>query len=184
VRAAVVAGLCASLVACTRTLGRDPPNFSPPADVVPAVVPLVVDAQFDSVARSKIEEAIDHWNYALHGYRVLYFAGVTPIPLAAKIPENAWTISFAEHAPPPPEVADGAIAWVAALGSGNIHLTPHGYRVGVIIHEIGHSLGLRHLPGTVMAPAGNGQNCIDGETLDSLADVTGWDRRKLRSTCP
>lgn len=182
-RAAIVAvfALCLS---CARTANVEPlaPTF--PADTVPSVTPIFVDSAFDASTRSEIEESIDFWNYALHGYRVLYLAGVLQNPLGAALPANAWTITFNETAPPPPEIVEGAIAWATAVGSGEIHLTPNGEKLGVILHEMGHSLGLGHLAGTVMDPVDSGKDCLDWETLSVLAAVSGWDWRTLRPTCP
>ena len=53
----------------------------------------------------------------------------------------------------------------------------------IIMHELGHSLGLAHMPEGLMTPMPTGINCIDSATLNQFCGIHDCSGIKIKTDC-
>lgn len=160
-----------------------------PASLMPTeVINVRIDINFSAGERTKIVEAVAHWNHALNGQIRL---DVSAQPYNVNAPShatggatgrNTWTVAKVNGrgASPIPGRGPGlgtlAQAQETTNGSGIISVFADklGNRdlAQIMLHEIGHVLGLGHEnAGRLMSPhyAGNAQQCIDRGAMQAIA---------------
>ena len=193
---ALMIGAGAALVFAASSAGaRDPPEAARLQDpgyaasaIHVAVIPLHIDRTFPAAERDHILSAIDQWNNVMNGTMrfdiapdaydfTTYAAG----PLRAA---RAWVIARVDSHHP---LIDNptfhrALAVSVGVRSGVIYIVHDriGRRdlTGIVMHELGHVLGLRHdAGGRLMSPYAtkDAQKCIDKGTVRALALAHGFD---------
>lgn len=159
--------------------------------------PVYIDRDFDPQERSAIHAALADWNMVLNGY--LHFKIIkedvdySNYIVLLEMRESMQGLAFVKRDVGEVEVQledPRTLAWTNGVGGDQIHVI--GQRVGVrnlrviLEHEIGHSLGVDHLPirGTLMYPGySGGADCIDRVTVQTLAGRRGWDWHHM-NYCP
>jgi hypothetical protein len=150
----------------------------PGATVRSEIVPLIVTDSFSLYERAKIQRAVNEWNVALNG-----FVRFEVVPDANKVTSRVrerWLISSK-----PGGQNTGLPATLAATypvtGVGGlmvVYVERIGRRDlgGVVMHELGHVLGLGHNPqGGLMAAHYHptSQQCVDRATVEAVAARRG-----------
>jgi hypothetical protein len=150
----------------------------PPATIVEETVALRIAGPFDLGDRARILRAVNEWNVALNGF--VRFAIVDePVTLTAGPRQlRSWTIMAANgvgpRAAPGPTIA---LAHTQAVpGAGGLMIVYRdriGMRDlgGVVMHELGHVLGLGHGEKGLMAAHYHptDQQCVDKATITAVA---------------
>ncbi len=167
---------------------------APPADLeglLPDIQPVYIDVRFTDAERASIVAAVREWNVALNGYRV-YDVQVEPFDMDLGIIKRMMDttqgllVLRADVEGLDPDL-ETALAWVPGLGAPLVHVVSE--RIGtrdlrtIVMHEIGHTLGLPHVPvkGTLMFPYYPfGVDCIDRITAQALATIRRLDWHHLR----
>jgi hypothetical protein len=182
----VISGQLVAVLACSPAIAQG--AIAPaavPADILrrytrhpshsrPEIVVLQVDGPFDSDDRAKIVLAIDEWNHALNGYVRFDVA-----PPGAWRPQ-AWAIrSEKGGTPQAPDAAGQPLSFTQAgfAGVGGrvvVYVDRIGTRDlrGVVLHELGHVLGLGHDAAGILMSARytpTAELCVDKPTAQALA---------------
>lgn len=153
-----------------------------PAATVEETVPLHVAGPFGLGDRAKILRAVNEWNVALNGFVRFEILDDAAAPTADPRQPRPWTIMAAQGVGTGvgPRVAPGptiALAHTLAVpGAGGlmiVYLDRIGRRDlgGVVMHELGHVLGLGHGERGLMAAHYHptDQQCVDKATISAVA---------------
>jgi len=149
-----------------------------PAATAEEIVPLRIKGSFSPGDRAKILRAVNEWNVALNGFVRFTIVEDSGVAAANARPSRPWSIMAAEGISP--RVVPGptiALAHTQPLpGSGGLMIV-YVDRIGtrdlgsVVMHELGHVLGVGHGEKGLMAalyhPAD--QQCIDKATIAAVA---------------
>lgn len=157
------------------------------------VIPVRIDTGFTDADRATIEHAVAEWNHVLNGHVRLeigeaFNAGPTPTPYVPKDPKT-WFIGRV-GGPGGFESGQGikknpfsrALAQTHELANGGQLVLVFSDRVGqrdlngILLHEMGHALGLGHDgKGQLMHAhyASSRQQCVDRAAVQALASSRG-----------
>ncbi len=149
-----------------------------PAATAEEIVPLRLKGSFTPGERAKILRAINEWNVALNGFVRFTIVEDSGASVASARPSRPWSIIAAQGISP--RVVPGptiALAHTQPLpGSGGLMIV-YVDRIGtrdlgsVVMHELGHVLGVGHGEKGLMAahyhPAD--QQCVDKATITAVA---------------
>jgi hypothetical protein len=149
-----------------------------PAATTAEIVPLRIKGSFTPGDRAKILRAVNEWNVALNGLVRFTIVDDSSVPVANPRQSRPWSIMAAQGISP--RVVPGptiALAHTQPLpGSGGlmiVYVDRIGTRDlgGVVMHELGHVLGVGHGEKGLMAahyhPAD--QQCVDRATIAAVA---------------
>ena len=150
----------------------------PAATARPEIVALIVAETFSLHERAKILRGVNEWNVALNGF--VRFEIVSGGKKATTGATEHWTIT-SKQGGQNFDTATTLAATYPAAGIGGlmvIHVSRIGRRDlgGVVMHELGHVLGLGHNPkGGLMAAHYHptSQQCIDRATAEAVAAKRG-----------
>ncbi|MPZ34244.1 MAG: matrixin family metalloprotease [Rhodospirillales bacterium] len=149
-----------------------------PAAIVEEIVPLRITGSFSLGDRAKILRAVNEWNVALNGFVRFAIVDDAAAPAADARQPRPWTIMAAQGVGP--RVAPGPTTALAHTqpvpGAGGlmiVYLDRIGMRDlgGVVMHELGHVLGLGHGERGLMAAHYHptDQQCVDKTTITAVA---------------
>jgi hypothetical protein len=149
----------------------------PPAATVQETVTLRIAGPFDLDDRARILRAVNEWNVALNGFVRLAIVDDSA-PGASQRQPRPWTIMTANGIGPRATPGSTiALAHTQAVpGTGGLMIV-YRDRIGmrdlgsVIMHELGHVLGLGHGPKGLMAAHYHptDQQCVDKATIADVA---------------
>lgn len=152
------------------------------------IIAIQIDHQFGPSEQSKVLRAIEEWNYALNGYirfevTSTSFGAAVPnsMPAASRSSKN-WVIAHAVGRGQDRGNAGDVLALTQRLpGFGGLMIL-YDDAIGradlgnIVLHELGHVLGLEHDPATRLMSANyltDRQGCIDEATVTALAALEG-----------
>ena len=170
-------GPAAPSVAANYTRHRAQPRLT-------EVISVNLKGDFSPAEQARIYRAVADWNHVLNGFARFELA---PDDAQLSGRANSWVIAGAALRSPGP-IRDAMLAYTQPAPSGgglvNIFLGQLG-RIdiaAVILHELGHVLGLAHsveegLMAAYYSP--HAQRCIDRLTVAMLAKVRGWPLEQL-----
>jgi hypothetical protein len=149
-----------------------------PAATVEEIVPVRLAGSFSPGDRAKILRAVNEWNVALNGFVRFTIVDGSAASSANARQSRPWSIMAAEGVGP--RVAPGptiALAHTQAIpGAGGlmiVYLDRIGMRDlgSVVMHELGHVLGVGHGEKGLMAAHYHptDQQCVDKATITALA---------------
>ena len=169
----------------------------PPAATVPETVPLRITGAFSPGDRAKILRAVNEWNVALNGFVRFTIVDDSVAPVAKARAPRPWSIMAAEGVGP--RVARGPTVALAVTqpvpGAGGLMIV-YLDRIGtrdlgsVVMHELGHVLGVGHGEKGLMAAHyhPSDQQCVDKATAAAVAagrrlpaDQLNWCEAKVAS---
>ena len=148
------------------------------AATVEEIVPLRITGAFGPGDRAKILRAVNEWNVALNGFVRFTIVDASSTPAANTRQPRPWSIMAAEGGGP--RVARGPTIALAVTqpmpGTGGLMIV-YLDRVGtrdlgsVIMHELGHVLGVGHGQKGLMAAHyhPSDQQCVDKATAAAVA---------------
>jgi hypothetical protein len=153
-----------------------------PAVTVEEMVPLRITGSFSPGDRAKILRAVNEWNVALNGFVRFTIVDDSSPPIANTHRSRPWSIVGTEDIGP--RVAAGptiALAHTQAIpGAGGlmiVYLDRIGMRDlgSVVMHELGHVLGVGHGEKGLMAAHYHptDQQCVDKATVTAVAAKRG-----------
>ena len=153
-------------------------------------IPVRLDASFNAAERATVERALNEWNHVLNGHIRLeigeaFNAGPTPTPYGLTDPRT-WFIgkvngtgggfdtghsirkgAFARALAQHHSLSNGGhlvLVWADRIGNRDLN--------GILLHEMGHALGLGHDSRGQLMSAHYGhqkQQCVDRAAVHSLA---------------
>jgi len=138
------------------------------------IIALRINGPFVLGDRAKVFRAVNEWNLALNGFVRFEIVPEGSPPPAGK----TWTIVASQDNAP---AARSALAFTYALPNGGglmaVYLDRIGNRDlgGVVMHELGHVLGLGHDSGGLMATHYHptAQQCVDKAAVQGVAAKRG-----------
>jgi hypothetical protein len=142
------------------------------------IVSIRLQSDFTSYERAKILRAINEWNQVLNGHVRFDIS-----PPSQQRPANLWMIAKAEGSRAASSRGEEALAVTQPTGSNGGLMIVFADRVGtrdlggIVLHELGHVLGLGHDPrGKLMSTHYNGDNqrCVDKAAVQALAAARNW----------
>ena len=149
-----------------------------PAATAEEIVPLRIKGSFTPGDRAKILRAVNEWNVALNGFVRFTIVDDSSAPVANPPQSRPWSIMAAQGIGP--RVVPGptiALAHTQPLpGSGGLMIV-YVDRIGtrdlgsVVMHELGHVLGVGHGEKGLMAAHYHptDQQCVDKATIMAVA---------------
>jgi hypothetical protein len=149
-----------------------------PAATIEEIVPLRLAGSFSPGDRAKILRAVNEWNVALNGFVRFTIVDSSAASSANARQSRPWSIMAAEGIGP--RVAPGptiALAHTQAIpGAGGLMIV-YVDRIGmrdlgsVVMHELGHVLGVGHGEKGLMAAHyhSTDQQCVDKATITAVA---------------
>ena len=149
-----------------------------PAAIAEEIVPLRLKGSFSPGDRAKILRAINEWNAALNGFVRFTIVEDSSVAAANARPSRPWSIMAAQGISP--RVVPGptiALAHTQPLpGAGGLMIV-YVDRIGtrdlgsVVMHELGHVLGVGHGEKGLMAALYHptDQQCVDKATIAAVA---------------
>jgi hypothetical protein len=154
-----------------------------PAATAAEIVPLRLAGSFSPGDRAKILRAVNEWNVALNGFVRFTIIDTSSTPVTNARQPRPWSIMAADDVGP--RISRGpiiALAHTQAVpGAGGlviVYLDRLGTRDlgSVVMHELGHVLGVGHGEKGLMAAHYHptDQQCVDKTTVAAVAD-----RRRL-----
>lgn len=137
-----------------------------------------IDPSFKGTTSSQVEAGFDEWNIALNGYQKFVKGSLNGVAKDSELPPfDFLVVNVSSKDATDMLMPEGVLGWVDELGSPVIYLvedrmTDQDIRI-LLMHELGHSLGLPHLPvkGTLMYPYYPNSPCIDEITIRELVTV-------------
>lgn len=157
-----------------RAISIRPYTRHPPIGGATKVVPVAVDAAFNADERVSIVRAINEWNLALNGVMrfdvVLSGGGIEAWTVRAQRDGSPQASNPAEGQP----LSSTQAGFLSMGGRVVLHLDRIGTRDlrGVMLHELGHVLGLGHDPtGNLMSArySPTTDQCVDRPTAELIA---------------
>lgn len=155
------------------------------------VITIRIDHQFDPSEQFKVLNAIEEWNHVLNGYIRLdvssvSFGAVVPrpapaVPAASTSPKN-WVIAHAAGQGQDRGSTGEVVALTQRLPGGSGLMILYDDAIGradlgnIVLHELGHLLGLDHDPAARLMSANylaDRQGCVDEVTVKALAALKG-----------
>jgi hypothetical protein len=144
----------------------------PASTAAPKTIALTLEGSFNADETANIQRAVQEWNHALNGFIRLDL-------VAGRGGSSSWSIR-AERGGSPHTTKPGgqplASSQTGFLGIGGtmlIYVDRIGTRDlrGIVMHEIGHVLGLNHDHGNLMSARyqPTGDQCIDRATIETVA---------------
>lgn len=118
-----------------------------------------IDKSFSDKEVMEIRKSIRLWNYAMNGY-VIIEEGL-----------GGWRVMLGEEWD-----RKNAIAWANRIGGNRIYVVRSRLRGNlkeVMMHEIGHLVGLEHGEGLMYWMYGSSYGCIDKETMRRVGEILG-----------
>lgn len=136
-----------------------------------------IDPSFSSNTRNQIEDGLKEWNIVLNGYEKFVVAKGDLPAYENMSPFDFVIVNITAKEAEEMLMPDGVLGWVDDLGDPVIHLIE--YRMVdqnikiLLMHELGHSLGLPHLQvrGTLMFPYYANAPCATETDVRMLATV-------------
>jgi hypothetical protein len=148
------------------------------------VITIRIDHQFEPSEQFKVLRAIEEWNHVLNGHirfdvsAVAFGAGApSPAPVASRSSNN-WVIAHAAGRGQDRGNAGDVLAITQRIPGGGGLMILYDDAIGgadlgnIVLHELGHVLGLEHDPATRLMSANylkDRQGCIDEVTVKALA---------------
>jgi hypothetical protein len=155
------------------------------------VITIRIDHQFDPSEHVKVLNAIEEWNHVLNGYvrfevSAVPFGAAAPLPtpaaLAASRSSRNWVIAHAAGRGQDRGSTGDILAVTQRLPGGGGLMILYDDAIGradlgnIVLHELGHVLGLEHDPATRLMSANylaDRQGCVDEVTVKALAALKG-----------
>jgi hypothetical protein len=140
------------------------------------IIPLRINGPFEPYDRAKILRAVNEWNVALNGFVRFEIVPDGGAAAVAGSRARSWTI-VASHGNPPTSAAVSALAFTYAIPNAGglmaVYVDHIGNRDlgGVLMHELGHVLGLGHDKDGLMATHYHptAQQCVDKAAVQAVA---------------
>ena len=182
--------LLGSLAGCLESLPQTTSfvyinSLQAPASVPRRVVRIWIDTNFGQGDLVSIEDALNQWSYALHGYLefkiestsfdmeddVLRRVAAGEGWVFLKIDSTNEMVGHQDHG------RSKVLAFTEKIGGNHLYVVRdrirNDFMTGIIMHEIGHLLGAEHQNGedNLMYPSFrlNNSRCIDKSTLEQVA---------------
>lgn len=175
--------LFVACVAPTRVRSATYTTAAPNPALVGEVYPVYIDQEFTAAEKAAIAAALVEWNTALNGART-YVVASDQFQMEQSVISQVMTTGQGllilrnkrtdyDHAG---DEMDGVLAFVPGLGVPFVHVIDDAIGTrnlkAIVAHEIGHTLGIPHVPltGSLMNPSYPfGLDCVDKETLQALS---------------
>ena len=149
----------------------------PRATVRSEVIALAVADTFSPYERAQIARAVDKWNVVLNGF--VRFEIIADETAAKSNPNELWVFNAKQGSHAGPSNALAVVKSHPAISGGeiDIYVRRIGRRDlgGVVLHELGHALGLGHDNSGLMAEKyhPSRQRCVDKKTVEAVATQRG-----------
>ena len=178
--------ICLVLLSCAGNLHSSFTylQISPHQQVAQREISIWIDGDFGAADQVSLQNAIDQWNFALNGYLVLQVKSTNfkmeTYPMLEAQAGRGWLILKINHDNPIVAFHDRpgimTLAMVDSIGGNTLYLIrdriPNDMVTGLVMHEMGHLLGARHLEGEdLMTPLykADDYRCIDYLTVRQVA---------------